>query len=174
MKPIRTHKFTSKVELGLNHDEIPAAVNKESGEIRLVHRPKNNLPKDKTKLDYDEFGMLNLDVTRRLKKYFNQTEIYVIFEMINRAEFGTNSLRPLNDDLSARQLAEEFSVNKNKIMSVLSKLFEMGVYAQFKVSENATAKEYWILNPYIFWRGRIKTDSIFKYFAQTDIAKLFR
>ena len=33
-------------------------------------------------------------------------------------------------------------------------------------------KEYWVLNPNISWKGRLKDDSIFKHFSNTDISKL--
>jgi hypothetical protein len=160
----------------LKHHERPAIIDTSTGEIIEVEDKtsirSNNIPDGKSKLDYKEFGILNLDLTRKLKKYFNETEIYVIFEMINRTEFNTNSLKPLNNDLSIRTLSEEFNVNRSKLPKVLKRLFDMGVYAQLKISENSETKEYWILNPYIFWRGRLKNDSCFEYFKNTDITKL--
>ena len=116
--------------------------------------------------------MLNLEMTKKLEKYFSNLELAVIFKMVNRVEFNSNSLQPLNNDTSIRTLASEFNISVNSVPKLFKKLFELGVYAQLNISENSEAKQYWILNPYIFWRGRLKNDSCFEYFKNTDITKL--
>jgi hypothetical protein len=47
----------------------------------------------------------------------------------------------------------------------------LGVYAHIRIHETEIS-EYWILNPYISWKGKLKSDSIFVQFANTKISKL--
>lgn len=159
-------------EISLNDNEVPAKINIETGEVIEVKAKPASIPKGYSKLNYKQFGMLNLDITKKLEHYFSNTELSVIFKMISRCDFNTNSLKPLSDDTSIRGLAEEFGISINTVPKVFSKLFSMGVYATFRITENQEENLYWILNPYIFWRGRLKNDAIFSYFSNTDIAKL--
>jgi hypothetical protein len=159
-------------EIKLNDNEIAGRINVETGEVTPLGARPNNLPKDKSKLNYQNFGMLNLDISKKLEKYFSNLELAIIFKMINRVEFSSNSLRPFNDETSLRTLSEEFNLSINSVPKVFAKLYEMGVYAQLNICEDSQKKDYWILNPYIFWKGTLKTDSIFKHFAKTDISKL--
>lgn len=159
-------------QLRLNDNEIPAKINLDTGELIHEAKKSNNIPEGYSKLDYKEFGMLNLDISRKLENYFTNTELSVIFKMISRCDFNTNSLKPLNDDMSLRDLADEFGISKSSVPKVFSKLFSMGVYGTFRISEHKEETLYWILNPYIFWRGRLKNDSIFIHFSNTDISKL--
>jgi hypothetical protein len=161
-----------KKEVKLKHNERAAKVNIETGEMELIPNYIRNLPSGHSLLKYKSFSITNIDATRKLKRYFNETERCIILEMISAAELQTNSLKPLNNDTSLRQLEEAFGVNKNKIQKALKRLFDFGVYAQLNITEDKEARQYWILNPFISWRGRIKKDSIFEHFKNTDIAKL--
>jgi reverse gyrase len=161
-------------EIKLNDNEIASKINLETGEVTPLGNRPNNLPKDKSKLNYQNFGMLNLDISKKLEKYFSNLELAIIFKMINRVEFNSNSLRPFNDETSLRTLSDEFNISKNSVPKIFRKLFEKGVFAQLHISENDKERDYWILNPYIFWKGTLKQDSIFKHFANTDISKLIK
>lgn len=160
-------------EIKLKHNELPAKINRETGEItELSYSNNRTIPDGKSKLNYKEFGMVNMQVTKKLEQYLSHTEMSILFRLIDRCNFNSNSLQPLNDSTSIRTLAEEFNLSTHTVPKVFNKLFKMGVYMQLKISEDEETKEYWVLNPYIFWRGRIKNDSLFITFANTDVAKL--
>lgn len=161
-------------ELKLQDNEIPAKINQETGELIVIKQRPNNIPEGKSLLDYNKFGMLNIELSKKLEKFFSNTELSIIFKLINRCEFKTNSLKPFNDETSIRILAEEFNVSTTTVPKVFKKLFDMGVYLQIKISEDSQVNEYWVLNPYIFWRGKLKDDSLFLRFSNTDISKLLK
>src|SRR5574343_46053 len=158
----------------LQHNEIPGKINQETGEVKLIEKRKNNIPEGTSKLEYQEFGILNLKTTKILEKHLSNLEFSVLLKMINRVEFNTNSLSPLNDDISIRQLAEVFNLSVNTVPKLFKKLFDLGVYMQLQISEDNESKQYWVLNPYIFWRGKLVKDSLFYTFKNTDISKLLQ
>lgn len=157
----------------LEDNEQAFKVNVETGDIKELPYRKNNIPENYSRLKYKKFGIQNIDVIK-LEKYFSNVEFSIIYKMTLRTEFKTNSLCPLNDDTSIRTLSKEFSISVNSVNKIFSKLFKLGVYAQFSISEDSESKEYWILNPFIFWRGKLVNDSIFEHFKNTDITKLLR
>jgi hypothetical protein len=171
MKPVKFHHVQT---VGLYNGEDLYATDIETGDMRKIKKYANNIPSGKSLLDYKNFGMLNMDVTKKLEKYFSNLELSIIFKLINRVEFNSNSLKPLNDDTSIRLLAEEFNISINTVPKIFKNLKEMGVFAQLDISENKESKKYWILNPYIFWRGKLKDDSLFVAFNNTDITKLLK
>lgn len=158
----------------LYDNEIPAKIDLHTGEVKKITRKSNNLPPGTSKLNYKEFGILNIELTSILEGILTNTEISILFKMISRCYFNTNSLAPLSNQTTIRELSEIFNISKNHVSKIFSKLFKLGVYAQFNISENAQEKEYWILNPYIFWRGRTIKDSIFENFKNTAISKLIK
>ena len=159
-------------EVRLNHNEVPAKINMETGEILPIKKRPNNIPEGKSKLDYDNFSIINNDMLRVLFDECNGSEIKVILHMVYMSEFGNNSLKPLNDELSYRELGRIFSIDDKTIKAILNKLKHLGVYLQLNITEVDGAKEYWVLNPYISWKGKIKSDSLFHTFANTRIVKL--
>lgn len=158
--------------LRLKHNEIPAKVDIDTGEVLTINRRPNNFPDGKSKLDYEEFGMINIKMLRVLREECSRTEISIIMHMVDLSEFGTNSLRPLNDETSYRELGKVFDLDHKTIKDIFVKLKYLGVYLQLNITEVDGAKEYWVLNPYISWKGRLKTDSLFITFANTRIVKL--
>lgn len=160
-------------EVKLENNQKVAIINTETGEIiKTPSKRPNNLPNGKSKLNYVEFGMLNLRSSRILEKYFSNLELSIIFKMITRCSFNTNSLQPLSNNTSIRALSEEFNISINSVPKIFDKLYQMGVYLQLNIYESNGEKEYWVLNPNIFWRGRMTNDSIFSHFLNTDITKL--
>lgn len=159
-------------EVKLNHNEIPAKINMETGEVLTISKRPNNIPEGKSKLDYDNFSIINNDMLRVLFDECNGSEIKVILHMVYMSEFGNNSLKPLNDELSHRELGKIFNLDHKTIKTILTRLKYMGVYLQLNITEVDGAKEYWVLNPYISWKGRLKNDSLFITFANTRIVKL--
>ena len=159
-------------EVRLNHNEAPAKINMETGEILPINKRPNNIPEGKSKLDYNNFSIINNDMLRVLFDECNGSEIKVILHMVYMSEFGNNSLKPLNDELSYRELSRIFSIDDKTIKAILNKLKYLGVYLQLNITEVDGAKEYWVLNPYISWKGKLKSDSLFHTFANTRIVKL--
>ncbi len=156
--------------INLQDNEKPYRVNTETGEMTEVKQRLNNIPEGKSKLDYNNFGMINLDMLSVLKPLLSHTEISIIVSMIMKAEYNSNSLAPLNSETSIRELAETFGISVNTVPKVFKKLFDMGVYAQLKIATNK-GNEFWILNPYIYWKGKLKEDSLFKHFKNTEITR---
>jgi len=168
---IHFNDYTRQVKL--KHNESAAVINKITGEIKEIDYIPSNIPTDKSLLRYQHFNIVNSDLLKKLTKYFTMEEIGIISYMAAIAEFNTNSLKPLSNETSLRELAEIFNIKKDKIGKILSKLFKFGVYLQIKVHEEEL-KEYWVLNPNISWKGRLRNDSIYIHFINTDISKLLR
>ncbi len=104
----------------------------------------------------------------------NNEELGIIAHMSSIAEINTNSLRPLTNNVTLKDLSERFKVPIKRVEKIFKKLFNMGVYSQlnyFSYSENQEVV-YWVLNPYISWKGNLKNDSIFSAFQDTMVFKL--
>jgi hypothetical protein len=157
----------------LKHTEQAARVDVETGEVKLYGTSKK-LPPGYSLVKYKEFAIYNITANRLLEDYLSNTELAVLHKMITRANFKNNSLQPLNNDTSIRLLSEEFKISINTVPKLFKRLYKIGVYAQLNVSEIEGDKEHWILNPYISWRGRIKKDSLFSYFENTQITALVK
>lgn len=159
------------INLKLNDDEVAAKMNAQTGEVSIIKKKSNNLPENKSLLNYTTFSIVNDDAIKLLSSVFSNEEMGIVYKMIQKSDFNTNSLKPFSDETSIRTLAEEFNIGKNKVGVIFKKFFDWGVYAHIKVYEESIS-EYWILNPYISWKGKLKSDSIFSYFSKTKIAKL--
>lgn len=159
--------------LTLNHNEVPAKVNTETGETTTFEKPKQQLPDGYSKLKYTDFSIVNNLTIKKLGDILNNEELGVIFHMVSISDFNSNSLNPLSDELSIRDKAQILRIGKNKVKSICDRLFKLGVYLSIKVYEDQE-KEYWVLNPYISWRGRLVKDSIFEHFKETVITKLLK
>lgn len=155
----------------LNHNEIVARINVETGELKKETRP-NNLPNDKEILsgafrkNFD--GPLNY-----LQDTLKPLELKVLLKLMLMAKMNTNSLEPLNDKTTIPQLVEYFGVSKNKIKPALDKLFSLGVYGKFDVvKEDLNYTKYWVLNPYLSFQGRLVYSDIANLFKGTKIHSL--
>ncbi|HPQ79869.1 MAG TPA: hypothetical protein PLG47_05415 [Candidatus Dojkabacteria bacterium] len=157
-----------EVVIPLKHHEVPAKINKQTGEITEVRKRRNNLPKDKKLFQQNDFTKVNNKIVGYLSKELSNMELAIVFKMIGMAHFNTNSLKPLSNETSLRDLAETFGISINSVKKSFEKLFDYGVYAQFKIAKNGV-KEYWILNPYISFKGRLIDDSIWENFKGTKV-----
>ncbi len=157
-----------KKTIELEDNEKPAIINLESGELTLIKEYHNNLPEGKSVFEISSFTKLNTEAITVMKELLTKDECFIVLQMIQMAEFNTNSLRPLNDDTTQKELSELFEVGKNQIQKYIKHLFDIGVFAQFKISKYGL-KEYWILNPYISFKGKTIEDTIFKNFSNTII-----
>lgn len=154
-----------------SNNELPAKVNIQTGEIVTIQDTNRKLPEGTSKLKYDNFSIVNNESIIKLKELLTNEELGVVIHMISIADFNSNSLEPLSDELSLRDLSNALNINKNKVRLITNKLYKYGVYLSIKVYENHE-KEYWVLNPSISWKGRLIKDSIFEHFKNTIITKI--
>lgn len=161
-----------KQTIELNNNESLAKVNNETGEVTTFQSNKRKLPEGKSKLDYDNFSIINNNMLKVLFKECSASEIKVILHMIYLSEFNSNSLNPLNNETSHRELGKIFDLDHKTIKTIFTSLKTLGVYLQLNITEVDGVKEYWVLNPYISWKGKLKSDSLFLIFANTKIVRL--
>ena len=162
--------------LHLQHHEVAAKINKETGEVKEQPKRMNKIPKGKSKLNYERYHISNdVFIKKALSSnLLNNEELGIVTHMGSIAEINTNSLRPLTNDVTLKDLSERFQVPIKRVEKIFKKLFSLGVYAQlnyFSYSENQEVT-YWVLNPYISWKGTLNNDSIFSAFSDTLVCKL--
>ena len=157
-----------KKTINLSDKEQAAKVNLETGELTLIKEFHNKLPEGKSVFELSEFAKLNINAIAVMKEILSKDECFIVLQMIQMTEFNTNSLKPLSDETTQKELSDLFGVGKNQVQKYIKHLFELGVFAQFKISKYGL-KEYWILNPYISFKGKTIEDSIFKNFSNTII-----
>jgi hypothetical protein len=160
-------------EVKLQHNEIAGKINLETGEVIPLVPRKNNIPKDKVIHKYGSFYKVNDKAISFLKTVLSTEELGVVLLMIDKSNYQTNVLVPLNDSTSLRQLEEEFNIGRNRVKKIFDKLYKLGVYAQVRVA-NGIYNEYWTLNPYISWKGKFIPQEINCYFDKTIIANSIR
>jgi len=166
--------MTYTKEVKLKHDEVAAKINTRTGEVIEVKQRPNNLPEGKSKLDYKKYHITNDLFATRVKGIFSYEEIGIVTYMSSIAEINTNSLKPLTNETSAVILGEKFGIDRKKVKKIFDKLFNWGVYLQltyYSYSEDAKVT-YWVLNPFISWKGNLKDDSIYTHFKDTNLTKL--
>jgi hypothetical protein len=168
--------YEKKVKLADN-ERLNTKVNIETGEEIQIPNYQNNIPEGKSLLKYKRFHIKN-DNTYKLVKMgiISHEDNSLIDMMSSMAEMGTNSLQPLNDDTSILLLSDYFDLPRKRVLKSLDKLRKLGVFLQIKYFSDSQKKEveYWVLNPYISWKGVLKRDSIFKHFSDTTITRLLR
>ena len=166
-----------EVNLKLEHNESPAKVNMATGEICMLSTKKrfSNLKDDENIiLPKGKFTKV-FDVTRSfLLERLSKTEWWVLSIMIERALPGTNSMEPIDDDTSMRELERIFKTDRQVLKRALDKLFDIGAYANYSISESGERKKYWLLNPYVSFKGRKSNSDIMKIFDKTDIAVYYK
>ena len=158
----------------LEDNEIPAKINKETGEIIEEKQPRkyNRLKEGETMVLPEALFHKGFDFTNQfLMSKLNKTEWWILSVMISKAKPNTNSLEPLDDETSFRELELIFNTDRRILRAALKKLFDLGVYARFSVAEvNNPCQTYWILNPYISFKGRVTRTDIIRLFDNTIIA----
>lgn len=154
--------------ISLNHHEIPAKIDLKSGEVTPVLPLKNNMPEGKDTMGKKEIGWRkSFDGSWDfLEEVLNSNELRVAGMLSRKAQMNTNCIIPFNHDTSIINLAEEFKLDHRKTKQLFKKLFDLGVYGQFSVAEvDKEYTKYWILNPYLAFKGKL---------IDSDIKHLFR
>lgn len=107
--------------------------------------------------------------------YINTTplEYKVASYLSHLAHPVTNSLKPLSDSTTQRELAYELNISKGAVPLVINKLFTLGVFGKFEVHEDKEYKKYWLFNPYLVFRGKYLQQSVWDLFKDTTIAKVY-
>lgn len=165
-----------KKEITLKHNEKPARVNMETGEVKVINVKTTNNNSDFTLLEAtSDWNKSFNKAWMYLDDVLNARQLRIVMFMSKKAKYFTNSLSPLGDDRSMSYLAKYFKSNKNTIKSDLKKLFEYGVYAKFELTEdNFEHKKYWVFNPYISYNGRGISRRSLGLFDNTTIAKIVK
>jgi hypothetical protein len=170
-------KGTIVNNLLLNHDETYAKINIDTGEITAFeiksNATDNNMPLDKMRVRYKEFSVVDTSVLKKIRTIFTPDELSVLIHFITISEFNTNSLKPFGDDLSLRELALLLDIKKDKVKSIINKLFTFGVFMSVKIYKEE-AKTYWVLNPNISWKGRLIDKALFYHFDDCMVTKLLK
>lgn len=164
-------------EIRLNHNELPAKVNSETGEITIVPLVHSDRIRHKiSSSDLVEFepGLAfrkdyNLS-WKFLDENLNPTEFKAAWKLAIMAKANTNSLEPLSNDTTLKDLAVFLSIGKNQIDKILKRLWSLGVYGKFEVADaDKPFKRFWILNPYLSFSGKYIDGSIKTIFDGTKI-----
>lgn len=162
-------KTKYRTEFNLNHNEAPAKINLETGEVKALNKRPNNLPKGKIVFQKDSiFKKEYPNGWKFLAKYLTPVEYMIAHRLGAMAKANTNSLEPLDDNTTMVQLMEIFEVSKNVINPILKKLHSLGVYGKFDVvREDKPYTKFWVFNPFLLFSGKTTDDSIAALFEGT-------
>jgi hypothetical protein len=168
-------KTDYKTEIKLKHNEAPAKINLETGEIVQVTSKPNNIPEGKEIFEPD--ALFRKDYCNSwafLQRELSHFEFTVCFSLALLAKAHTNSLEPLSDNTTINELMEKLRMSKNKVTPTLKTLWDYGVYGKFEVKQlSKPYTKYWLLNPYLSFSGKIIGSDIANLFKDTHIAKAF-
>lgn len=157
----------------LRDNEIPAKVNAETGEVVELKSRPNNLPLNKVVFDGGHFKKTFESSWDYLLKKLSPVELKIVVQMSQMARMNSNSLNPLNNETSMSKIAETFNVDRRKVNTMFGKLFRLGVYAEFRFGSVDGIKHYWVLNPYISFKGKTIDIGIADLFRETKLAELY-
>lgn len=152
-----------KKEIELEHNEIPAKVNIETGEIKTIGSPQGQTDSTVAKFNLmPNYQRRYPEAWALLKTQTTDAEYKVADKLALMAKAYTNSLIPLNDDTTAKALSEVLEVSVNRVNQYIKKLFRLGVIGKFEVyNHNEVYTKYWVFNPYLVFNGNvIKKDTV--------------
>lgn len=171
-RPRKNYDYIQKVKL--NHNEIPAKINLETGEVIGITNKKNQ---DLQLVKFNFGGMFKKDYNNSWKfllRELSPLEISAVNYLCSLAKMNTGSLEPLNDSSTVRELHIHLNVGVNKVNAVLKKLFLYGVYGKFEVyNPDKPYSKYWIINPFLSFAGDLIDQEIINLFKHTYIAKAY-
>lgn len=163
-----------KQEIELNNDEIAAKINVATGEVIPLASKQKRISTNPNAIPFEPKTMFSRTYTlawKLLKTQTSDTEFRVAFELALRAKAFTNSLEPLDEDVTVRELAEEFSIGVNSVTKLFKKLYDLGVYGKFEVAnQDSYYKRYWVFNPYLSFNGKTIDKGISELFKLTNYA----
>lgn len=164
-------------EVKLNHNEGIILFNKESGEpIREIPTTSKKTNPHVSLFDNGKFIKHHTQSWKLLETQTTNFEYAIATKMSNKIKMITNSLEPLSDETTVRELSEEFNISIGKVKLVFDKLFKLSVYAKFEVSEYKDEEfrhmKYWVFNPFLSCNGVAIDDRSKGLFSNTTFAKL--
>lgn len=162
-------------EVNLKHNERLLKLNQETGETVEITTPGKTRNPFAQAFDLPDFVKQYKTSWQLLQTQTTRTEYAVAEMMCKRIIRFTNSLQPLNDDTTIGQLADAFGISAGKVKATLEKLFRLGVYARFEVSEwegDFIHKKYWVFNPFLATRDRYIDSRTASLFSNTTFAKI--
>ena len=158
----------------LNHDEVAAKVNLETGEIIELKQRPNNIPEGKEIWNPGIFSKRYNAAWNYLLDKLSDKELTIVTRMVLMARPNSNSLEPFNDQSTLEELATKFCIHRNSVRQMFNKLLKYGVYAEFKFGSKTGIKHYWVLNPYIDFKGKTIDKALVDLFRETVIAELVK
>lgn len=154
----------------LKHDEAPAKVNLDTGEIITIKDRPNNLPTNKAIFNPEgRFKKMYDDAWDYLLDHTTPIELKIVVKMSQMTRMNSNSLAPLNNTSSAIEIADTFGIHRNHVKRIFTKLLKLGVYAEFKFGAVDGIKHYWVLNPYISFKGKTIDRGILDLFREAKL-----
>lgn len=165
-----------KKELEFQDNEMPIAVNKETGEIREFKKFRSYKLKDNTMEVFTHDQPYARTFTRAwklLETQTSETELRAAWQLAVMAKAYTNSLEPLTPETSSRSIAKELNLDYRKTTAIIDKLYKLGVIAKFEVyNRNEVYQNYWVFNPYLSFNGRTIKKEVTTLFDRTFYATM--
>ena len=158
----------------LKHHEAPAKINLRTGDVvnlSIDHKkPVNGM------IEYDlmkTYTRMNTIAWNLLTTQTTPAELEVAVKLATMAKAYTNSLVPLNDEMTATAIAETLKLNRKTILKHVDKLFKLGVIGKWEVYEEYEVhKKYWVFNPYLSFNGKVMNEEIPTLFDKTTYARV--
>jgi hypothetical protein len=174
-------------EVKLRDDEVAAKINTRTGEIFEVKSRPNNIPDNKEVFFPEGYFHKSYDhAWNYLLEVLKPVELKIVVQMCQIASVRSNSLQPLNNETTILSLSKKFDIPRNNVNKIFNKLYGHGVYAEFNfaqaplsfdINDTSTfndkyiSQKYWVLNPYIAFKGKIIDIGIADLFKETKITK---
>lgn len=178
---------SKEVNVRVKHNEIIQFVNPDTGKVRTMPNRVNNLPSSKEMhFPGGRFVKFYEESMDYMLKVFKPTELKIVIQMMQMASFNSNSMKPLNDDTSIKELSDTFGIHRNNIKKLLAKLFSHGIYAEFDFAkaplsfdpsdpttfdDESKACKYWVLNPFVSFKGKTISSALVDLFSESKLTK---
>lgn len=171
-KPIIMYTQTVTLE----DNERAASINQDTGEVKVKGSKHKPLPIGvEVFLPSEPFKKIYSSTWIFLETVLTDKELIVVHRLAQKAQYETNALIPLNDDMPNSLISEELGISINRVTKTLKKLYDLGVYAKFEiVTIDRPYTKYWILNPYLSFSGKLIKSDIALLFKDTIVARQYR
>lgn len=171
-----TKDFDYERTYQLKHNEAPAKINMETGEVKKIGEARGKPNPDFQKFDLmPVYHRLNPVAWEFLESQTTDSELKCALKLAHLAKAFTNSLVPLNDETTLVDLSDTLGVNRNIVERHIDRLFKLGVIGKFEVYDDKQRHtKYWVFNPYLAFNGdKIRRDVV-TLFDKTTIAMITR
>lgn len=141
----------------LKHNEIPAKINAETGEVKSLLR-LNNLPQEKVVLQPSSVFIKRFDENwTNLSKELSTLEFNMAYKLSQMVDVFTNKL-PYTDFTPWETLQKDFDISRHKMSETISKFLHLGVIREID-SE-------WYFNPSLSRKSNKVPLEIYKAFTK--------